>query len=765
MKGSKIFFQTSRDLLDPYISEMIHHRLTDGWIYKHYRDADIIQFFMDHPDKEFPDILHFFYRLKRGEHKADLFRYYHIYKIGGFFMDSDAMIYESMDRIVKDYTFVSVLSTMVSDSLFQGILGAEPGHPVIYQALKSFYTMDINILDSNYHYLCKEIYKIYNSYEGDKGRLYLETGNGKRIIDQGDTTLLFKHFWDNKEGIPNTLVQQNAYDTFIKHSSSDVSNLVYFCVFYNPDYFKLLELLLKTMRFFSKTESFDILVVTNKDFEPLVQELSVKLNLSLKIFCIDFTTIFQAACARLYIFDYENINKYTKILYLDTDIIIKKDITPVFNIDLEGRLYGIESGTIRSPSFGCQFFDYSKISPDTPGLNSGTLLFKNCQVIRDLFLRIQNHIIEHTKAGIQIPYCMDQPFINYHAIKDGLYNNVYMNQYVSLYEDNEIPTNSEISSICHFSYPIGNFGHKYDRMKNFVVDILHKGLPDQDLPEVLGKSYSWGKGYIKFMVNFLETTWGNGIYYIIDAETRRVHVSWNGYYHILQFNPDLTSFTCIRVGPRDFEMIDAPLIKKNHNLYIYGDSHAYSSFKNLTIPHLQLFQYGVTMNRIARDKVIVNFHETQVSSEHIYCLAYGEIDVRCHIGKQVLLVREENDICMTLVNGYFETIQKQIPLYKAIIIVGILCPTDPLDHTHENAHPHGPLAFVGTNEERVRYTKKMNALLEEGCLKYGYIYFNPYDFYTRDDGCLSYGFSDGCIHLGKNSYFLDEFTLLYNSLT
>ena len=48
---------------------------------------------------------------------------------------------------------------------------------------------------------------IYNSYEGDKTnyKLYLEVANGKEVIDQSDSTLLFRHFWDNKEAIPDTL--------------------------------------------------------------------------------------------------------------------------------------------------------------------------------------------------------------------------------------------------------------------------------------------------------------------------------------------------------------------------------------------------------------------------------------------------------------------------------------------------------------------------------------------------------------------------------
>lgn len=36
--------------------------------------------------------------------------------------------------------------------------------------------------------------------------------------------------------------------------------------------------------------------------------------------------------------------------------------------------------------------------------------------------------------------------------------------------------------------------------------------------------------------------------------------------------------------------------------------------------------------------------------------------------------------------------------------------------------------FIGTDEDRVRYTKKMNELLEKLSNKNGYIYFNPYDY-------------------------------------
>jgi lipopolysaccharide biosynthesis glycosyltransferase len=178
--------------------------------------------------------------------------------------------------------------------------------------------------------------------------------------------LLFIHYWANKDGIPCTLKSKN---------------LVYCCIFYNKDYFKLLDLLLKSLRIYSFEGDFDFLVITQKEFEPLVKELGRKLGINLKTFCLDFTTIFQAACARLFIFDYPELPGYEKLLYIDTDILIKAPLDPVFDLLTGAKdvLYAIESGTIDSLNFGSQFFKFNKIDKSLTGMNSGTLLFFDCR--------------------------------------------------------------------------------------------------------------------------------------------------------------------------------------------------------------------------------------------------------------------------------------------------------------------------------------------------------------------------------------------------
>lgn len=190
-------------------------------------------------------------------------------------------------------------------------------------------------------------------------------------------------------------------------------------------------------------------------------------------------------------------------------------------------------------------------------------------------------------------------------------------------------------------------------------------------------------------------------------------------------------------------------------LYIFGDSHALFSFKGLAIPHQNRQQHSITMHRIGRDNHIINYTSDIDLPNNTIVICYGEVDCRCHIGKQVLLSRKEDDVIEELVSLYFKTIS-QISKAK-IIIVGIIPPVSQEEHDKI----HGPIThefpFVGLDEDRIRYTQKVNEKLKDYSLKNDYIYFNPYAYYSKND-MLNTDFSDKTIHLIHNSYFLEEFS-------
>ena len=200
-------------------------------------------------------------------------------------------------------------------------------------------------------------------------------------------------------------------------------------------------------------------------------------------------------------------------------------------------------------------------------------------------------------------------------------------------------------------------------------------------------------------------------------------------------------------------------------IYIYGDSHGNHSFRNLNVNNTNYYQNSITMFRIGRDNSIINFNKHEINTNDIIILCYGEVDCRCHIQQQIKLGRNEDDIINELVNNYFKTIKNNtMDNNIKIIIVGVIPPTKQNDYEIL----HGPILheypFVGSDEDRVRYTNKVNKLLEVMSNNNNYIYFNPYSYYTREDGTLKHELSDSIVHVGDNSFFLEKFVELYSTL-
>lgn len=198
-------------------------------------------------------------------------------------------------------------------------------------------------------------------------------------------------------------------------------------------------------------------------------------------------------------------------------------------------------------------------------------------------------------------------------------------------------------------------------------------------------------------------------------------------------------------------------------IYIYGDSHANCCFKNLHIPHFRYHANSITMFRIGRDNFIMNFNKevivaTAAAATATIVFAYGEIDCRCHIHRQKGLCRDEDAIICELVNNYIDTIKNNTEGLDAnIFIVAVIPPTKQSDYEILNGQITHEFPFLGSDADRVRYTRKTNRLLELLSVKYGYTFFNPYNYYTRADGTLKYELSDNTVHLGDNKHFLDMF--------
>ena len=191
-------------------------------------------------------------------------------------------------------------------------------------------------------------------------------------------------------------------------------------------------------------------------------------------------------------------------------------------------------------------------------------------------------------------------------------------------------------------------------------------------------------------------------------------------------------------------------------IFIYGDSHARFSFKRFEKEHINKSESSITMHRIGRDNIIVNCDPKEHNANSTIILVYGEIDCRCHIQRQINTGRDEDDIIQELVGKYFTTIKNNLLVYKKIIIIAIIPPTEQNDCESIHGTITHDFPFVGTDEDRRRFTVKMNKLIEQKCKEYAYTYINPYTTYTRDNGCLKFEYSDRNVHILQNDEFLEE---------
>jgi len=236
---------------------------------------------------------------------------------------------------------------------------------------------------------------------------------------------------------------------------------IFCCVFSQEKYVEMFYILLESIFIFGNLENTDILVYTSSVFMEKIKN-SHLFDSKIKFEINDtYDNIDKACKARLDLFHLDSVKNYNKILYLDTDIIIKDDINKVFDVCVEDILYVLEEGEIDSDTdFWGKTLFVDDIYPDKSAFTSGILLFNNCKKISDLFDEINEDIRKR-------PYnfsCYDQPYIVYNAFKYNLYNNKILKT-LAVNNDHNIHSDKVIH---HFPGGPGVYQYKILLMNNFL---------------------------------------------------------------------------------------------------------------------------------------------------------------------------------------------------------------------------------------------------------------------------------------------------------
>lgn len=187
---------------------------------------------------------------------------------------------------------------------------------------------------------------------------------------------------------------------------------------------------------------------------------------------------------------------------------------------------------------------------------------------------------------------------------------------------------------------------------------------------------------------------------------------------------------------------------KYKEIHVIGDSH----FKSIDVGYFFIPNYyyrhsPMTMYWASKQKTFyrLSFNpEEEIPKDGFWIFCFGEIDVRCLIYNQIHEKnRQEDEVIETLVNDYIENL---LTIYSEIGIMSVSPPArrDPV--IEDVNYP-----FVGPDEDRSRYTKKLNAKLQEKCKEKNLLYINVYDAYKDEEGFLIKELSDGSIHIEDKS--------------
>jgi len=212
-------------------------------------------------------------------------------------------------------------------------------------------------------------------------------------------------------------------------------NLLYFHIYTKKEFIKLFELLMQTAFINSNFDGIDIAVFTLSAYKKELEDKLNGLKLPIKFITIQEKAFsnFEACYSRYKIFNYYYITNYNKILFLDLNNIINKDLRILFDIDIDiDKLYVLEEGTISEEKYGKNLFidildeknsDYNEVSKKT-AFNIDIMLFSNSKENQKLFTQILDQINESEIKEDTLAYVV------YNCIINEQYDNQLLKNYV-----------------------------------------------------------------------------------------------------------------------------------------------------------------------------------------------------------------------------------------------------------------------------------------------------------------------------------------------
>jgi hypothetical protein len=175
----KVIVSTIKDKskIPSYINEN-RQQYAPNYNHIFFDDNDCISFLEKHYKQKYTDA---FKNMKSGAHKADLFRYAYLYKMGGLYVDVKTLFYKNVNLIIKNKSICYMVKTILKESgkynIYNGIIYTPPKNEMILNLLNH----SVNYKDEydKYNFNLDFAYNLLNKITMDKG---LPQGKNKSSI-------------------------------------------------------------------------------------------------------------------------------------------------------------------------------------------------------------------------------------------------------------------------------------------------------------------------------------------------------------------------------------------------------------------------------------------------------------------------------------------------------------------------------------------------------------------------------------------------------
>jgi len=251
-------------------------------------------------------------------------------------------------------------------------------------------------------------------------------------------------------------------------------NLVYYTLFDSgTDY---VELLARSIESLGSSSEFDVLVFTDELTKAKIAKSLESYAREVKYKVVDTPKDgIEASKIKTRIYDYENINNYENILFLDADTVCIGDIADVFSLKLSyGVLYTAFNKNLRVELHKTSLFHGFKVITDEEyalvvdknqvPFNAGQYLFKNSSKMKQHFENVNWFM-----ANWPGEYFFEQAFLNHYFCINGLTNPGIFNKKVKLIPAGSMEAPSDDQIILHFIGPALDGKTKLAHIDNYRV--------------------------------------------------------------------------------------------------------------------------------------------------------------------------------------------------------------------------------------------------------------------------------------------------------